>query len=67
MEENQDVQAVKVEVIPGGPLAVHSTCSIALPDGSTQEKANKAFFCRCGASTNKPFCDGSHKTLEFDK
>ncbi|WP_144894805.1 CDGSH iron-sulfur domain-containing protein [Lutibacter sp. Hel_I_33_5] len=22
-------------------------------------------FCRCGASTNKPFCDGKHKDVNF--
>ncbi|MCO4812798.1 MAG: CDGSH iron-sulfur domain-containing protein, partial [Gammaproteobacteria bacterium] len=26
---------------------------------------NRVALCRCGASANKPFCDGAHKQVGF--
>ena len=26
---------------------------------------DKVFLCRCGQSKNKPFCDGTHSTIDF--
>ena len=34
-------------------------------DGTTYEIRNRVTLCRCGASQNKPFCDGSHWEVEF--
>ena len=42
-----------------GPLALHADMRI---DGSA---ALRATLCRCGASKNKPFCDGSHTSAVF--
>jgi CDGSH-type Zn-finger protein/uncharacterized Fe-S cluster protein YjdI len=42
-----------------GPLAVHAQIDL---DGRAMHRAT---LCRCGASRNKPFCDGSHATLPF--
>ena len=65
METNQSEDQVRVEIIPDGPLAIHSSCSIAHANGTIEQKENKAFFCRCGGSVNKPFCDGTHKKIDF--
>lgn len=41
------------------PLFDHEGNQIATKEGIPY------FLCRCGASENKPFCDGSHKRVEF--
>ena len=49
-----------LRVRENGPLAVHA--QLSLPGG---EQALRATLCRCGASANKPFCDGSHVAAGF--
>ena len=57
----------KVQVINGGPIMVEGPCAIIDKDGNETIKEGKIFLCRCGESKNKPYCDGSHKAVEFDK
>ncbi len=54
-----------VEVIKDGPLCVHGSLTIKYADGSEESQTMKTFFCRCGQSGKKPFCDGTHKKVEF--
>ena len=55
-----------VNVTKGGPLLVEGSLSITLPNGEQVEKEGMTALCRCGASANKPYCDGSHNNIEFD-
>ncbi len=55
----------QVEVLSAGPLLVHGPMQIKNTDGQIEEKSKVTAFCRCGASSNKPYCDGSHKKIEF--
>jgi CDGSH-type Zn-finger protein/uncharacterized Fe-S cluster protein YjdI len=43
-----------------GPLAVHGAIDLA-----GRGAMFRATLCRCGASKNKPFCDGSHTAASF--
>lgn len=54
-----------VEVAKDGPLMVYGNLSVKNHDGSTTSKHRVTAFCRCGASSNKPYCDGSHKKIDF--
>ena len=55
----------KIEVLKDGPLIVDN--SPKLTNSKDKEIAidDKIALCRCGASANKPFCDGSHKKVGF--
>ena len=57
----------KLEIIKGGPLLVEGQFKIFGPDGKEINKKRIAFLCRCGGSKNMPFCDGTHRKLNFDK
>ena len=49
-----------VHVRENGPLALHAPHAVA-----DQPPALRATLCRCGASQNKPWCDGSHTGIGF--
>jgi CDGSH-type Zn-finger protein len=43
-----------------GPIWVRGGIPILSADGKTYLVRNRVTLCRCGKSTNKPFCDSSH-------
>ena len=55
----------KVEVSPNGPYLIKNECLIVHSDGKEEIKSGTVALCRCGASGNKPYCDGSHRKIEF--
>jgi CDGSH-type Zn-finger protein len=65
-EEHRDQERPPmVTVTENGPYAV--TGGIELPGQEFGEGGSVEHFtlCRCGASKNKPFCDGSHWSVGF--
>ena len=57
----------KVQVRDNGPLLVTGPVTVTDAAGNVFDLKGKETFslCRCGASANKPFCDGAHKTCGF--
>lgn len=51
---------------PNGPLLVSGNLTIVSGSGRAAWRGSKAALCRCGASKNKPFCDGNHKAAGFE-
>jgi uncharacterized Fe-S cluster protein YjdI len=54
-----------VEPRPNGPLFVRGRVRIVGDDGAVVREDTRVALCRCGASANKPFCDGSHRSVGF--
>ncbi len=48
-----------------GPLWVRGGVRIESEGGAPYEVRNRVALCRCGASNNKPFCNGSHASIQF--
>lgn len=54
-----------VEVMKNGPLMVYGNLTVKDAHGHETQKHKVTAFCRCGASANKPYCDGSHMRIGF--
>ena len=64
-DNSTEVLETKVEVMENGPLLVYGTLNVVAKDGSSVIKNKTTAFCRCGASKNKPYCDGAHVEQGF--
>jgi CDGSH-type Zn-finger protein len=61
---------VKITVRNNGPLRIddpNSVIEMVDAEGNKYDLTGKTGFslCRCGASANRPFCDGSHNKIAF--
>ena len=56
---------VDVKPLPTGPRQETGPLEIVSGTGRTTDRAERVFFCRCGASANKPYCDGTHNKIGF--
>ena len=60
--------STKITVRDHGPRFIEGDFEIVDPEGRVFELAGRTSIklCRCGQSSNKPFCDGTHATIDFD-
>jgi CDGSH-type Zn-finger protein len=61
--------AIEILQDPGkevsGPIFVKGRIPIESSDGYIYETRNRVTLCRCGKSTNRPFCDASHVSTKY--
>ena len=58
-------EPVLIVCAANGPLLVRGPLTVAASDGATSQ-GTKGALCRCGSSSTKPFCDGSHRETGFE-
>jgi len=58
-------QINQLQICANGPAIATGQIQLATRNGEVIEKTRRVALCRCGASANKPYCDGSHKQAEF--
>src|SRR5437870_11912032 len=56
---------VTIETIKNGPYIVIGEVELIDADGNKYPVEKRMALCRCGASTEKPFCDGTHSKIGF--
>ena len=56
---------LNVRVAPNGPVIISGNLEVVAGSGRQVDTITKFYLCRCGASSNKPYCDGSHKEAGF--
>jgi len=64
-EQEEKTNEVKVQVIQGGPLIIHSNVEVTESNGEIVHQIAGVAFCRCGQSRNQPYCDGTHERIGF--
>ena len=67
-DTSSDARAETAQIVActDGPLLVRGDVEILASDGTPIPRNRRTVaLCRCGVSTIKPFCDGSHKIVGF--
>ncbi len=58
---------MKINVIENGPIVLDTDAEFSIQvDGDASAQSGPLFLCRCGQSSNKPFCDGTHRKVKFE-
>ena len=59
---------VRITPTDNGPYLVEGPARVVDADGNEYDISEQTtiFLCRCGGSGTKPFCDGTHETLNFE-
>jgi len=53
----------EITIAKGGPIHAKGLFTFRDSSGHEETKEHDIYLCRCGGSSNKPFCDGTHRKI----
>lgn len=65
MSHDKDTRVPMIELSENGPYVVKNLSTVRNSKGENLPTKDVVALCRCGGSSNKPFCDGTHAKIEF--
>jgi CDGSH-type Zn-finger protein len=65
IDDTETTAAVQIRLRANGPLVMQGSVQVVAEDGRVLREAMSMALCRCGASREAPFCDGSHRVTVF--
>jgi len=64
-EENIITKPAEIQIMKDGPIVVYGKIKLTDNEGEEYKTFSITSFCRCGASCNMPYCDGTHRKIGF--
>ncbi len=59
-------EVIQIRARPNGPYIIPGQATYTDAQGNVHKSEGKMIaLCRCGQSANKPYCDGTHKRVDF--
>ena len=63
--KTERMDSVVITTVSNGPFIVKGDFVVIDKNGKELPKSDKLSLCRCGASKNQPYCDGTHAKINF--
>jgi len=67
---NEEVEgetiSASIEVLDNGPYLIKGSIKVEDLNGKVSIQKGPFALCRCGHSKNKPYCDSSHRKIDFE-
>jgi hypothetical protein len=64
-DESRAASHIEIRLSEDGPVLISGNVTILGAQDEDVRSGTKTALCRCGQSGNKPFCDGTHRSVGF--